>query len=942
MDLALWLADWTLKSTVLFVAAGVLTVVLRYRSAGLRHLVWGLALGAALILPLASLAAPRWSPPLALPMPGAGEAGWTGGAVATEDAAAQVSTTLSSSALSLPSALNQTSTPAPSGSVASDPASVPSRSMWVAQVAVVARRVAGAWTSWLVALWGAGGLLVLSALGLAILRTRRLRQMGRPAPAEAQTLARLLAARLDLRRPVSLLAMDGNVMPMTFGVLHPVVLIPVAAAGWSDDRLRAVLLHELSHVKRLDCLTHLVARVTCAMYWFNPLAWVAARRLRIERELACDDLVLSAGSRASEYATHLLDIARGLRVGALAGAAGIAMARPSQLAGRLLAVLDASRARDMVTGRLAAGSLAAALMVMVPLAGARTWEEVAPVPAERTAEAAAPAATQAPRFSARSALSAVNSHATQEPTVVAEPEARRSVSALMPRWLPVQSAACAWNPSDRSTSASHNANDDQFTIRIKVGACSLRVDGEGEVTFSDNDDDVTALSRGGFFHIEERGGDVERRVEIERGTNGLERKWFVDGKERPYDAEARAWLARTLLVMFRRTGFDAENRAQRLLQKGGVEAVLQEVAFIRSDWAARQYYQVLLTQPNLDQAALLRVVRQAGREIDSDFELAELLTTVAEHQPLEENVRLAYVEAVGSIRSDFERHRALKPVLTRQGISREMAAAMLQSAKSIGSDFELAGLLIEITEAHAIDATLAPAFFDALASVSSDLERHRVLTAVARQAKGDQAVLDRALEASAAMRSDFELASFLSEVSTSYPPERPLPPAFLRAAATINSGFELRRALSGVVTRGGATPAQLATVLDAAAGITSDFELAELLVTIARQYPLDEALRPAFFAAAGHIRGDFEHARTLKAVIAKPPLTEPTVLALLESAQGIQSDFELAEVLIATSKAFQINERVRPAFLKAAESLSSEHERGRVLSAIFPRSAPAQ
>lgn len=867
MDLALWLASWTLKSTLVFVAAGLLVVVLHRRSAALRHLVWGLALSAALILPLASLAAPRWSPPLALAMPGAAGAA---GAAAAAGAAEQLNTGGSLSAPSAFSAVNQSPIPDASWELATnESAGGRSRARWVQQVAGVARRVATTWTSWLVALWAVGGLLVLSALGLAMLRTRRLRQIGRPAPARAQTLLRVLAARLDLRRPVTLLELDGNVMPMTFGVLRPVVVIPAAAAGWSDDRLRAVLLHELAHVKRLDCLTHLIARATCALYWFNPLVWVAARQLRVERELACDDLVLAAGSRASDYATHLLEIARGLRVGALAGVASIAMARPSQLAGRLLAVLDASRARNVVTGRLAAGGLAAALLAIIPLAGAQIWEAVAPKTTEFM-----PAPTPA-QSSAPSAVSAVNlAGASWEPTVVAEPRGGRALREALSAWLPTQAGACAWNASDRSTSASHNVNDDQFTIRIKVGACALRVDGEGEITFSDNDDDVTAVSRRGFFHIEERGGDVERRVEIEPGAGGLERKWFVDGKERPYDAEARAWLARSLLVMFRRTGFDAEHRAERILRKGGVEAVLQEVALIPSDYAARRYYQVVLTQPNIDQGTLLRVVRQAGQEIGSDFELAGLLIAVAERQPLEENVRLAYVEAVGSIGSDFERHRALKPVLTRQGISREMAAAMLQSAKQIGSDFELAGLLVEITQAHAIDAALAPAFFDALASINSDFERHRVLKAVTRQAKGDQAVLDRALDAAAGMRSDFELASYLVEVSASYPAGRPLP--------------------------------------------------------------------ASFFSALGQVQSDFEHGRALKAVIARKPLTEATVLAVVASAAGIQSDFELAQVLIAAAKAHPVNERTRPAFLKAAESLSSEHERGRVLSAIFPRSAPAE
>ena len=51
-----------------------------------------------------------------------------------------------------------------------------------------------------------------------------------------------------------------------------------------------------------------MGRVACALYWFHPLVWTAARRLRAESERACDDLALVFGARPSDYAEHLLDI----------------------------------------------------------------------------------------------------------------------------------------------------------------------------------------------------------------------------------------------------------------------------------------------------------------------------------------------------------------------------------------------------------------------------------------------------------------------------------------------------------------------------------------------------------------------------------------------------------------------------------------------------------
>ena len=102
-------------------------------------------------------------------------------------------------------------------------------------------------------------------------------------------------------------------MPMAWGIFNPSVLMPADADTWPAQRLRVVLLHELAHVKRRDCLTHVVAQIACAAYWFNPLAWMAARRVRTERERACDDLVLASGTRGSDYAEELLEIARVMR-----------------------------------------------------------------------------------------------------------------------------------------------------------------------------------------------------------------------------------------------------------------------------------------------------------------------------------------------------------------------------------------------------------------------------------------------------------------------------------------------------------------------------------------------------------------------------------------------------------------------------------------------------
>ena len=115
--------------------------------------------------------------------------------------------------------------------------------------------------------------------------------------------------RMGVVRPVRLLRSREHNVPVALGTVRPSIVIPSIADTWSDDRRTAVMLHELAHVARYDCLTHTLAVAACAMYWFHPGVWWVARRLRVERELACDDRVIAAGTEPRDYAGHLLEIA---------------------------------------------------------------------------------------------------------------------------------------------------------------------------------------------------------------------------------------------------------------------------------------------------------------------------------------------------------------------------------------------------------------------------------------------------------------------------------------------------------------------------------------------------------------------------------------------------------------------------------------------------------
>ncbi len=153
-------------------------------------------------------------------------------------------------------------------------------------------------------------------------------------------------------------------IPFTWGVWRPVILLPSDAASWSGERLALVLRHERVHVRRRDWLAQSISQAACCVYWFHPLAWYAARRMRAERERACDDELLRSGVNAVNYAGHLLDLTR-----AAAGrpAPGVAMAEQNELEARMRFLLDLKRNRKALGRAGAIGVIAAGLVVLAPL-----------------------------------------------------------------------------------------------------------------------------------------------------------------------------------------------------------------------------------------------------------------------------------------------------------------------------------------------------------------------------------------------------------------------------------------------------------------------------------------------------------------------------------------------------------------------------------------------
>src|SRR5262245_19340702 len=170
----------------------------------------------------------------------------------------------------------------------------------------------------------------------------------------------------------------------------------------------------------------------------------------------------------------------------------------------------------------------------------------------------------------------------------------------------------------QQTRTSVHVDDNEWMMNRREDGRELRIRIKGKPEFTDDYSDIKSLSAGGHVRVEETRGSVSRRFEIEPDAGGnLRRSYYLQGRTHEFDGEARQWLSALLLEAVRQSGFDAERRVARLYQKGGANAVLEEVSLINGDYAKRIYLRELMTNHQLDSASVQRVTRMVARELKS-------------------------------------------------------------------------------------------------------------------------------------------------------------------------------------------------------------------------------------------------------------------------------------------------------------------------------------
>jgi len=549
-----WLAGLTLKATLVLLAAAAAAHASRRSPAATRHFVWMSGLALLLLMPILAVALPAWSPPWAaewvpeylvaerpglspesMPWPPSGAVdGGVRGLLLRPD-----STERGDVLSKAPATGISVGPTAPLGSPGADGK---------------AREASFDPTPWVLGAWVVGAALMVVWLAIGFLRRARLSRHAAVLDAGPIVDASDAAAKaLGLRRSIRVLLGESRFVPMTWGVVRPVLYLPAAARGWGAPRLRAVLMHELAHIKRHDSLSRFLAQLACSVFWFHPLAWVSARRMLREQERACDDVVIVAGADPHHYAETLVEIAREFRSPRPHVVGALAFSRRSNLEHRLLSILDPLERRKKMSPFRKALVATLFLGAVLPLAALQPVDaaqqanqkqkpppkvvKVAPradvavgVVVPRADAVATGVSVLAPRADVAVGVVVPRANAVATGVGVVVPRADGvSVGVVVPRLSSVATGIGVTVPQADAPP--------QVRIRIAEPGASVQLEARGAVNIP-ADVDAIELDADGWLVITER----DRRLDVRPATDGaLEFIYTKDGVEVAFDDPAREW-----------------------------------------------------------------------------------------------------------------------------------------------------------------------------------------------------------------------------------------------------------------------------------------------------------------------------------------------------------------------------------------------------------------
>lgn len=385
-----------------------------------------------------------------------------------------------------------------------------------------------------------------------------------------------------------------------------------------------------------------------------------------------------------------------------------------------------------------------------------------------------------------------------------------------------ESALCGPSPTSFSNALNDNGRERSWRLKTTSAGCQIDLKQEGKVEFSDDFMDIKSLSRGGTFDLTVLKGGVRRELSVSNKNGALVRTWKVDGRERPYDDDARQWFGAFLIDLDRQTAVGVDSRLPALLRRGGVAEVLKETAQMPGEYARGVYYTSLAAATKLSSSDVVSILDQASSLDTADSYAADLLQSLAGPQIRDPAVRAATVKLLANVKSDYYINQGIQTLLR-------------------GSPADGRGRLT----ADDVDVVIGAAL-----RMSADVFKAEIVRGVVKTGRLDADGRAKLARIAADMREDFYLDDVIEELAGSGALDANARHTLIAAAGRITSDRYRAMSLKALLRDRGLGEADLLELIAAAGKLRADAEKAEVLIAISRHSPPTGRVRDAVSTAA--------------------------------------------------------------------------------------------
>ncbi len=420
--------------------------------------------------------------------------------------------------------------------------------------------------------------------------------------------------------------------------------------------------------------------------------------------------------------------------------------------------------------------------------------------------------------------------------------------------------------SQDNTSISNN--NGKSKIHITNNGKDFKIEYEGDITLSDDDKDIIAISNGGFIEIERSSFGSKRRIVVESDRNGkLLKKYYEGRKEKDFNPDGKKWLAEVLQEIVRTTTIGAQSRLNRFYSKGGANAVLGEIERIESDYVKDTYFKLLL-EKNLSNGDLVNVIKRAGEEIESDHYLASILTSNQKAFLSSGQTISAYLEAAKSLDSDHYLTSVLKQVINDKAINDNQMESFLELSKSIKSDHYVTEVLIEVMKNRELNSQNITKIISLSKDIESDHYKAEVLTKVINSKGMSSDAYDAFIDTLDDIDSDHYVSEVILELldnklDASTASLSKLLDMVKRSVQSDHYASSIYKKMS----KQDLTEDQLITTLESISSLQSGHYKSEALKSFANKVKRSsESVKSAYRTAAKSINSDTYYSQAMKAI----------------------------------------------------------------------------